>query len=191
MRKNHFASFVFAACALLGAGGVANASSVSTEDIAFTWTGTGANVDSYITGGIFTIDVATDSNSIGGLGHDVVGVSGYLHTPALGLGGFISGPVSTNVFSPAPDNYLYLTGTYVDGGGIAFQDAGGSIYAMYAIVADPMHVDDLVFGQPGIFLDWTGNLALVPTPIPGALPLLAGGLGVIGLLARRRKQKTA
>jgi|SRR5665213_1704128 len=41
-------------------------------------------------------------------------------------------------------------------------------------------------------LSQTGNqnLAFVnPTPIPAALPLFAGGLGVFGLLARRRKRK--
>jgi len=30
-----------------------------------------------------------------------------------------------------------------------------------------------------------------PTPLPAALPLFAGGAGLIGLLARRRKQKAA
>jgi concanavalin A-like lectin/glucanase superfamily protein len=35
---------------------------------------------------------------------------------------------------------------------------------------------------------YSGELA--PTPLPAALPLFAGGLGVIGLLARRRKQKS-
>ena len=29
------------------------------------------------------------------------------------------------------------------------------------------------------------------TPLPAALPLFAGGLGVMGLLARRRKRKAA
>jgi hypothetical protein len=32
---------------------------------------------------------------------------------------------------------------------------------------------------------------VVATPLPAALPLFAGGLGVIGLLARRRKRKQA
>jgi hypothetical protein len=30
---------------------------------------------------------------------------------------------------------------------------------------------------------------VVATPLPAALPLFAGGLGVIGLLARRKKRK--
>jgi hypothetical protein len=41
-------------------------------------------------------------------------------------------------------------------------------------------------------LDLTvGNEAPTATPLPAALPLFAGGLGLIGLLARRRKQKQA
>jgi hypothetical protein len=32
---------------------------------------------------------------------------------------------------------------------------------------------------------------MTATPVPAALPLFAGGLGVIGMFARRRKQKNA
>ena len=37
----------------------------------------------------------------------------------------------------------------------------------------------------------TANSTGGETPLPAALPLFAGGLGVIGLLARRRKRRTA
>jgi hypothetical protein len=37
--------------------------------------------------------------------------------------------------------------------------------------------------------DSTGGGGSNPTPLPAALPLFAGGLGVMGLLARRRKRK--
>ncbi len=45
-----------------------------------------------------------------------------------------------------------------------------------------------------IFVNWqnlpiAGQVALSNTPLPAALPLFAGGLGVVGLLARRRKRK--
>ena len=43
--------------------------------------------------------------------------------------------------------------------------------------------------DPGfLFLD---DVSVSQTPLPAALPLFAGGLGVIGLLARRRKGKAA
>ena len=35
------------------------------------------------------------------------------------------------------------------------------------------------------------NVSVSATPLPAALPLFAGGLGVIGLLAKRRKRKVA
>jgi hypothetical protein len=38
---------------------------------------------------------------------------------------------------------------------------------------------------------YVSGLDFQPTPIPGALPLFAGGLGVMGLLLRRRKRKAA
>ncbi len=43
--------------------------------------------------------------------------------------------------------------------------------------------------------DWsispTISFDLTPTPLPGALPLFAGGLGVVGLITQRRKRKVA
>ena len=43
----------------------------------------------------------------------------------------------------------------------------------------------------GIYLDDVSVVPLNTTQLPEALPLFAGGLGVMGLLGRRKKQKTA
>ncbi len=49
-------------------------------------------------------------------------------------------------------------------------------------------VNDPQFYVSGLAYDVTGGGGQ-NTPLPAALPLFAGGLGVVGLLARRRKQK--
>jgi hypothetical protein len=43
----------------------------------------------------------------------------------------------------------------------------------------------------GIYLDdvSVGQVGVGATPLPAALPMFAGGLGFVGFLARRRKQK--
>jgi hypothetical protein len=48
-----------------------------------------------------------------------------------------------------------------------------------------------VFDRARAFIPLTGLgvEGTATTPLPAALPLFAGGLGAIGLLARRRKQK--
>jgi hypothetical protein len=64
---------------------------------------------------------------------------------------------------------------------------------MYTLGTDPMHVADLVFGDP-IYLEWTGDLTLrasAETPVPAALPMFATGLAGLGWLARRRRKQAA
>lgn len=45
------------------------------------------------------------------------------------------------------------------------------------------------FQTPTNYITSAGTFDLTPTPIPAALPLFATGLGVMGLLARRKKRK--
>ena len=44
----------------------------------------------------------------------------------------------------------------------------------------------MISGGDGFSFDYA---AIVPTPLPGALPLFAIGLGALGLLGWRRKRK--
>ena len=46
--------------------------------------------------------------------------------------------------------------------------------------------NEMISGGDGFSFDYA---AIVPTPLPGALPLFASGLGALGLLGWRRKQK--
>ena len=56
----------------------------------------------------------------------------------------------------------------------------------FALAWDMTCANDVIQG-----LVTLGNNDLLPSPLPAALPLFAGGLGVMGLLAGRRKRKNA
>ena len=64
---------------------------------------------------------------------------------------------------------LYTLNFTTNGGNLSFTDQGPS-------------------DQQGNILD---NVTLSATPLPATLPLFAGGLGMMGLIARRRKRKAA
>jgi hypothetical protein len=71
----------------------------------------------------------------------------------------------------------------------------GDLFAILTIDYTGLDGGGIASGSGLSFAQDTDNLALLgdlqTTPLPAALPLFAGGLGVIGLLARRRKQKFA
>jgi hypothetical protein len=54
------------------------------------------------------------------------------------------------------------------------------------------NLQEVNVGEPGYGNITVGSAQIVSsTPLPGALPLFASGLGVMGLLVRRRKRKVA
>jgi hypothetical protein len=78
-----------------------------------------------------------------------------------GTGTYISGPLSFDV----PFSLAYTAGTY-------------DVYIELASTDDPNNTISL-------------TSVVSSTPLPAALPLFAGGLGMFGLLAGRRKRKAS
>ena len=62
-----------------------------------------------------------------------------------------------------------------------------------SVLGDTLTVDwaggDLVGGRDSAVFTYDGGVSASPTPLPAALPLFATGLGALGLLGWRRKQK--
>ena len=71
----------------------------------------------------------------------------------------------------------------------------GDLFAILAIDYTGLDGGGIASGSGLSFAQDTDNLALSgdlqATPLPAALPLFAGGLGLFGLIARRRKQRYA
>jgi hypothetical protein len=88
-------------------------------------------------------------------------------------------------------NFSSATGDYFVFGsnpGLGFEDALGSLSSHPSTVSLNLNA----VGDPNspFWTAFTGNVEVaVATPLPAALPLFAGGLGVIGLLGWRRKWK--
>jgi hypothetical protein len=90
-------------------------------------------------------------------------------SPTSSTTGFFLLNNNATSFTDANDISLNLTGTV-----FTFAEDG---------------VNDPQFYVSGLAYDTVGTGTQSSTPLPAALPLFAGGLGVMGLLARRRKQK--
>ena len=101
------------------------------------------------------------------------------------------------------DNLLYTSGEPFDSTGLGFQTTPDGVMWSIWFDSDPT-VDSLVwcnnsatgvsYGCNSLAGDPIGYVSfssVQPTPLPAALSLFTGGLGVIGLLARRKKRKTA
>jgi hypothetical protein len=148
------------------------------------------------------------TDSLGGPGSDIhdqgVGTISTFLT-GLGISGTLTNVTGMSASSLSGDT-VTVTGTGADIFAIHFGGPGGGQELIFQF-ASLLTSFELTLGCPTTNKSCDGKFGLsniyafsdnptvsnpppATTPLPAALPLFAGGLGVIGLLARRRKQKT-
>lgn len=111
---------------------------------------------------------------------------------------------SPSYFAPNPITFLYAFSAFNFGNQeFGFAYAGTDDNSSYLIALDfgglggtssPLYGGAFYNGQGNnnaFARSASGGVEVSTTPLPAALPLFAGGLGVIGLLARRKKKAAA
>jgi hypothetical protein len=108
----------------------------------------------------------------------------FLNTQGMGVNlGQWTGDGTDAGSKPSAGAVTNLGGWYSssDAAGLTWSLVSGGAYYTTA-------TGNVSFSEPILFFDGT---PITPTPLPAALPLLAGGLGALGLLGWRRKRKAA
>jgi hypothetical protein len=109
--------------------------------------------------------------------------------------GFAGGGAAT--FNPSTFSLTNVAGTGAVGNGATNVDGsttGGLQYALCntAYLGGTLGcTNDANLRFNGTDFAAAGSLVLAQTPLPAALPLFAGGLGLLGMFTRRRKQKAS
>jgi hypothetical protein len=106
-------------------------------------------------------------------------------TTTLTISDLFNAAVSFNPFTALPDNALFSNTGFQNSENIGF----GGYYN--PLIADIYTITLHTVANSGADLGSVTEIINATTPIPAALPLFASGLGVMGWLARRRKQKNA
>jgi hypothetical protein len=173
MGRSHW-KFLLAAVGLAVSVGSANATSVTFDWSEGYFGGGGTFTATADGGGEYTITGITGTMYFGG--YEIIALYPANDINEVGLG--------------ANDNLLFSSTPQLDEGGFAFETADGGIWQIQYGGPDNGYVlwsnND---GLEAVFDSF--NATLVATPLPAALPLFAGSLGVMGLFGWRRKRKAA
>lgn len=153
-------------------------------------------------GGSFELSaVVTTANSLDALGgYDITGISGTVTGPASGaISSLLSNPNQpyqgtyyAGSYGWNYDNVLFSGAIPFDNNGLLFRFGTDVVANLYSVGSSfYLSVDNpSSFWDPGDL----GRLSVSDppaTPLPATLPLFVTGLGLVGLLAWRRKRKTA
>jgi len=176
--KSKFAGAIAALTLTLGVVGSANAIGLSPSNV-YDW----SFVDLTDQGsGTLTTGALDPTRSLNSpAGYDITAITGQWDSSAIT--GLL--PPGTCCLSPANNNIIYIppSPAYFDIAGLGFGVANGDQVNIY----DPQGAQVIVNSGPSN----SGTFTLTATPLPAALPLFAGGLGVMGLFGWRRKRKAA
>lgn len=170
-------------------GGQANAATV-TDDFSGTLGGVAVS-------GSFTLDVS------GGIASDGTGTFtgfGLTNVPMV----LITNTTPGDEGSPSvgfrandgTDYFGYDQNFPINSNGLLFQvDTTTPVFGKYDLlgIANANNGNTGFTGEVGgtEYYNYTGAINLTATPLPAAFPLFAGGLGLIGLIAGRKKRKVA
>jgi hypothetical protein len=146
--------------------------------------------------GTITVTTGTGSDMITGITGDIGGdpITGLAPLGTLNGNDNLLFPVGTT-FTGLPvttSTSPYVSASDLDQHGFAVTTAAGTFDIFGAFVPNATDVtagND--FDEIGATGFGVGTFALTATPLPAALPLFAGGLGMVGLLSRRKKRQAA
>jgi hypothetical protein len=147
-------------------------------------TGSVYNVSTGTSGGLALWDFVFSINTSGG------GLKLTDITPTLTILNVGNGQTGSANPLLIPDNFLNGTTGAQNAENLSFS------FLQVPLGFDPLASDSYVLTLSAVLNSTGASVGSVQetinatTPIPAALPLFAGGLGMIGLLARRRKRKT-
>jgi hypothetical protein len=145
--------------------------------------GTGGSFDFYPGNGNYVdLDGSTGSgNNPAGIVKSIATFAAGQYSLTFDLGGNARGaPAQTTTIQLGSfiDNIMLNSGAPFTLVTLNFTTNGGTL----------MFTDQGPSDQQGNILD---NVTLTSTPLPAALPLFTGGLGLLGMFSRRRKQKAS